>query len=88
MQDVVYLLWTSLDPAVLQQHEDQLLQYYVQELYAQLHTLRDSKPDSRCKSEGPRVLDATNSEEEEAALDTNDFPKLSESVIRRQYEVC
>lgn len=36
MQDVLHLPWTSIDPEVLQVHEDELIQFYSQLLYEQL----------------------------------------------------
>lgn len=82
MQDVVYLLWSSVDPAVLNQHEDHLLQFYMLELQTQLlnHGVHISNQmlggDYRGQMDGDPISGLSGGQ------------MLSEDVLRRQYEVC
>lgn len=82
MQDVVYLLWTSVEPDVLQQHEGKLLHYYMLELHAQLRShgvhMSDEDLNSAAEAASGRVP---------GDLAHTGVQSLSPSALRRQYEV-
>jgi hypothetical protein len=82
MQDVAYLLWTSVDPAVLQQHEDELLDYYILELLAQLKCNGINVGDAASASTPP-LESAPTTDDGAGAGAQIPFP----SLLRRQYEV-
>lgn len=90
MQDVAYLLWTSVEPAVVVQHEDDLLQYYVLELREQLRT-RGVKLGENESMSGLGVLhDASNGSgnaDTKEARGSGEEGALSDGNLRRQYEV-
>ena len=87
MQDVAYLLWTSVAPAVVRQHEDELLQGYILDLQAQLQARGVNASDDHVHVSDACSGSGGGRTELHEARGVGSARGLSLGALRHQYEV-
>lgn len=89
MQDVAYLLWTSVEPSVVRHHEDELLEYYMHELHAQLQARGVNVTEQHVHVHASDACNASGGEgsESKEGGGQGSAGGLSCDALRHQYEV-